>query len=104
MNYEVGVRRAAAGDVEDAAVCYEMQRIGLGGEFIDEVDKLLRRSQAIQPSIGCIIATLDALSFNAFHSECSIALSNKSLSWSQSSTAVETHVAGRLALRVKFDV
>jgi len=43
MNYEVRVRRAAAGDIEDAAVWYEMQRVGLGGEFIDEVEQALEK-------------------------------------------------------------
>ena len=41
MSYEVRVRRAAVGDIEDAAVWYEMQRVGLGGEFIDEVERAL---------------------------------------------------------------
>jgi hypothetical protein len=43
MSYEVRVRRAAAGDIEDAAIWYKMQRVGLGGEFIDEVEQALEK-------------------------------------------------------------
>lgn len=43
MTYRVLLRKEAQGDLNDAAVWYEEQRHGLGGEFLDEAASTLGR-------------------------------------------------------------
>ena len=43
MNYRLVVRRPAKADVRSAARRYELQRPGLGREFVTEVDAALSR-------------------------------------------------------------
>lgn len=43
MKYRLLVRRSAKGDVRSAARWYELQRPGLGREFVAEVDAALSR-------------------------------------------------------------
>lgn len=44
MNYRLVVRRPAKADVRSAARRYELQRAGLGREFVAEVDAALGRA------------------------------------------------------------
>lgn len=43
MTYRVRVRKDARNDLEDAALWYESQRGGLGGEFLDEVKQAFEK-------------------------------------------------------------
>ena len=43
MNYQLVVRRSTKADVRSAARQYELQRPGLGREFVAEVDEALSR-------------------------------------------------------------
>ena len=43
MSFELRVRPEAEGDLEDAAGWYEVQRSGLGHEFLTEIYKCMQR-------------------------------------------------------------
>ena len=42
MSFGIFIRPEAESDLEEAAIWYEKQRRGLGGEFIDEVRRTVR--------------------------------------------------------------
>ncbi len=46
MTYRVLLRKEAQDDLSDAASWYEEQRLGLGGEFLDEAGAAFRRIEA----------------------------------------------------------
>ena len=41
MNFTVNIRPDAEIDIEDAAIWYEKQGLGLGGDFLDEIQRTL---------------------------------------------------------------
>lgn len=43
MSYRVSLRRAAENDIAQAQAWYEAKRPGLGGEFTDEIARILAR-------------------------------------------------------------
>jgi len=72
MTFQVRVRSEARADLEDAALWYEMQRSGLGSEFIDEVERTFDRV-ASDPSAYRILhretrrAVLQRFPFGVFY-------------------------------------